>query len=177
MHSTESDEELMARLEKTLGEHAADGDPYSDDGEFARNLESLPPGLRAMAATHFLDMSMSMDYLSWHFLNFGKPGLVRATEAGLRELGLEELAGLFGEAAGIMAPLRQEITNADQLDDVLERHGKLERLEQLHRQADLSIHDDSREQFHESTIYGAWLRYARERPERVFPGGGKSESE
>jgi hypothetical protein len=44
-----------------------------------------------MAATHWLDISLTLDSITWHFGNFGEPGLVAETEAGLRELGLHEL--------------------------------------------------------------------------------------
>ena len=63
------------------------GDPYSSEGSFAKNLERLPVGLRAMGATHWLDLSLTLDSITWHFGNFGEPGLAAATEAGLVELG------------------------------------------------------------------------------------------
>lgn len=44
-----------------------------------------------MAATHHLDVSLTLDDIGWHFLNFGEPNFVREREAGLRELGLEAL--------------------------------------------------------------------------------------
>ncbi len=56
------------------------------------NIASLPTVLRAMAVTHWLDISLTLDSLTWHFGNFGEPNLVAETEAGLRELGLDELA-------------------------------------------------------------------------------------
>jgi len=39
-----------------------------------------------MAATHWLNISLTLDSITWHFGNFGEPGLVAQTEAGLREL-------------------------------------------------------------------------------------------
>jgi len=45
-----------------------------------------------MAATHWLDISLTLDSITWHFGNFGEPHLVVETEAGLQELGLQELA-------------------------------------------------------------------------------------
>jgi hypothetical protein len=35
----------------------ATGDAYSDDGSFANTIAAVPAGLRAMAATHWLDGS------------------------------------------------------------------------------------------------------------------------
>lgn len=43
----------MVELEELLTARAV-GDPYSQDGSFAANIAQLPPGLRAMAATHWL---------------------------------------------------------------------------------------------------------------------------
>lgn len=81
------------------------GNPYSADGSFAKSIALLPPGLRAMAATHWLDMSLAIDSMTWHFGNFGEPQLAAETEAGLRELGLHELASCLVEAKELMLPL------------------------------------------------------------------------
>jgi hypothetical protein len=91
---------LQKELEKLLTTRAV-GNPYGDDGIFAANIALLPPGLRAMAATHCLDISLTLDSLTWHFGNFGERQLVAETEAGLRELGLQELASYFVEAKGL----------------------------------------------------------------------------
>jgi hypothetical protein len=45
----------------------------------------------SMTATHHLDVSLTLDDIGWHFLNFGEPNFVREREAGLRDLGLEAL--------------------------------------------------------------------------------------
>jgi len=55
-----------------------------------------------MAATHHLDISLALDDIGWHFLNFGETGHVKETEMGLRELGMSEMANLFAEAYRIM---------------------------------------------------------------------------
>jgi hypothetical protein len=78
------------------------GDPYTNDGSFAACIARFPPGLRAMAATHWLDISLNLDSITWRFGNCGEPGLVAETEAGLRELGLEDLATCFAEAKHLM---------------------------------------------------------------------------
>lgn len=64
---------LKQELEQLLTSRVV-GDPYSNDGSFAANIAGLPPGLRAMAATHWLDISLTLDSLTWHFGNFGEPG-------------------------------------------------------------------------------------------------------
>jgi hypothetical protein len=49
---------LMTEIEALLTARAV-GDPYTADGSFAASLTALPPGLRAMAATHWLDISLT----------------------------------------------------------------------------------------------------------------------
>ena len=66
-----------------------------------------------MAATHWLDTSLTLDGITWHFGNFGEPHLAAETEAGLQELGLQELALCFHEAKELMLPLVAEWTQAD----------------------------------------------------------------
>jgi hypothetical protein len=98
------DAALKNDLERLLTARVV-GNPYAADSSFAANIASLPPGLRAMAATHWLDISLTLDSLTWHFGNFGEPHLVAETEAGLRELGLHDLASCFVEAKELMLPL------------------------------------------------------------------------
>src|SRR5579863_5209873 len=100
-------EELLTASVNSLG------DPYSSDGSFAATIAPLPPGLRAMAATHWLDISLTLDSITRHFGNFGEPQLVAETEAGLRELGLHELASCFAEAKELMLPLLAQRTESD----------------------------------------------------------------
>ncbi len=155
---------LMKELEDLLTSRAV-GDPYSDDGRFAANIARLPPGLRAMAATHWLDLSLTLDSITWHFGNFGEPGLVAETEAGLRELGLQELAECFVEAKELMTPVLANRTEADgDPYELLARAGLKERADEIDRRAwaldDLGPGD--------SVIYAAWIRYTRQHPERVF---------
>jgi hypothetical protein len=155
---------LKEELEELLTSRAV-GDPYSNDGSFAANIARLPPGLRAMAATHWLDISLTLDSITWHFGNFGEPGLVTETEAGLRELGLHELAECFVEAKNLMTPLLAQRTEADgDPYEILQRAGLKERADEIDRRADAL--DDLRPG--ESVIYNAWIRYARQYPDRVF---------
>jgi hypothetical protein len=57
-----SDDDLLEELFAILSRLAI-GNPYGDDSEFAKVISSLPLGLRAMAATHNLDVSLTLD--SW----------------------------------------------------------------------------------------------------------------
>jgi hypothetical protein len=142
------------------------GNPYSRDGSFAASLAKLPPGLRAMAATHWLDISLTADSITWHFGNFGEPHLVEQTEAGLKELGLDELAQCFREAAELMLPLLARHADSDiDFTDLLESAEIKDHVQQLDDRAwELNgIITQS-----DSAIYAAWVRYARAHPEHIF---------
>jgi len=154
----------MNELEKLLTSHVL-GNPYASDGSFAASIASLPPGLRGMAATHWLDISLTLDSLTWHFGNFGEPHLVAETEAGLRELGLHELAACFVEAKELMLPLLAHRTQAEgDPYEILERAGLRTRADELDRRA--WALDNLRPS--KSLIYEAWIRHSRQHPERVF---------
>jgi hypothetical protein len=143
----------------------APGNQYATDGKFAATIAAFPPGLRAMAATHCLDISLAIDDMTWHFGNFGEPGLVAETEAGLRELGLHEQALCFAKAKELMLPLLAGRMEADgDPDEILERAGLERRAEELN----LRAYELFKRGPGKSLIYEAWIRYARKHPERVF---------
>jgi hypothetical protein len=159
-----TDEELLKEILSVLSKSVSSvADPYSEDGSYAAAIASLPTGLRAMAATHHLDISLTMDDIGWHFLNFGEPGLVRETEAGLRELGLGEIADYFVEAQAIVSPLKPEIKEAGDYYDCLEDRGLMERIDELTDKASAKQPTLSG-----SPIHAAWATYARVHPEKVF---------
>jgi hypothetical protein len=106
------DDGLRREIEELLAARAL-GTPYGTNSTLGRNIALLPVGLRAMAATHWLDISLTLDSVTWHFGNFGEPHLVAETEAGLRELGLHELALCFVEAKELMVTLLASRTEAD----------------------------------------------------------------
>ncbi len=141
------------------------GDPYSSDGSFAAAISALPPGLRAMAATHWLDISLTLDSITWHFGNFGEPGLAAETEAGLSELGLHDLAKCFREAKKLMLRLLADRAEGDgDPYEILDRAGLKARGEELDdRAAALGNLGPGK-----SVIYETWIRYARRYPDRVF---------
>ena len=161
---TLTDEKLLEEIFSVLSKSVSTiADPYSEDGSYAAAVASLPTGLRAMAATHHLDISLTMDDIGWHFLNFGEPGLVRETEAGLRELGLDEIAGYFVEAHTIVNPLKSEIKEAKDYYECLERRGVMDRINELTDKASAT-----QPKLSGSAIYAAWTKYARVHPENVF---------
>lgn len=109
-----------------------------------------------MAATHWLDISLTLDTITWHFGNFGEPGLVAQTEAGLRELRLPELADCFVEARELMTPLLALRAEADgDPYEILERAGLMERAKEIDDRASALGNRGAGE----SVIYDAWIRY------------------
>jgi hypothetical protein len=158
-----TDEELLKEIFSALSKSVSSvADPYSEDGSYAAAIGSLPVGLRAMAATHHLDISLTVDDIGWHFLNFGEPGLVRETEAGLHELGLDEIADYFVEAHGIVTPIMPEVKEAADYYECLESRGLMERINELTDKASAIQPTLSG-----SPIYAAWTKYARAHPEKV----------
>lgn len=152
------DEVLLERIFELLRARAT-ASPYEWNGLYAQQIRNMPPGLRAMAATHWLDLSITLDDIGWHFLNFGEPELVQATSSGLRELGLVEVAEMFDEAYSIMQPHLGSVDGNTYYDKMAEV-GKMERLD--------SLDDDARELIGKDGIYTHWVLYARKYPERVF---------
>ena len=153
------DEKLLQRIFDELKSRIT-ADPYGKDGEYARQLSGLPRGLKAMAATHWLDVSLTMDDIGWHFLNFGEPGHVAETESGLRELGLEEMAETFHQTHKIVAPLLSQIANGEDYNKVLAESGHESRIDELSKRA-WALQE-------ERDIYSAWLDYAKRHPDQVF---------
>lgn len=115
-----NNDDLLNELLDSL-KNRVQGDPYSSDGSFVKELTSLPRGLRAMAATHWLDVSLALDSLTWHFGNFGEPVLVTQTKEALVELDLNDLAGVFREAADLMRPFVDQMSPEHPPDELLEK--------------------------------------------------------
>jgi hypothetical protein len=71
--------------------------PFNVD-RFLKKIRAIPIGLRAMAATFDLDVSMALDDLGWHFGNWTHRGYCDETLQGLRELEAQEYADMFARA-------------------------------------------------------------------------------
>ena len=154
------DEELLQKIFGLL-KGQLKSNPYGWDGEFAKEICKLPKGLRAMAATHHLDVSLALDDIGWHFLNFGEAGHAKETETGLRELGMDEMANLFTEAYRIMKPHLSELRKpGGDYYACLERSDEMKRINELSNRA--------RAIQREGGVYSTWVKYARKTPERVF---------
>lgn len=61
-----------------------------------------------MAATYELDVSITLDDLAWHFLNWYDHDLAQETSRGLHELEAAEPAVLFDEAYRLVAERWEE---------------------------------------------------------------------
>jgi hypothetical protein len=80
-------------------------------------------------------------------------------------LGLHELALCFVEAKELMTPLLAHRTEADgDPDEILERAGLGTRSDELSQRVQALDNLGPGK----SIIYEAWIRYARQHPERVF---------
>lgn len=89
-----TDEKLSKLLSAELGRRLPDGeDP--DLNLFLRRLQLIPKGLRAMALSYQLDVSITMDDLGWHFANWHHRRYCEQTIWALRELEALEYAELF----------------------------------------------------------------------------------
>jgi hypothetical protein len=78
IHSS-SDDELFALLGKELESRIS---AKSGSAEFMSEIQGLPAGLRAMAATYELDVSLALDDLGWHFGNWHSEDLAEETARG-----------------------------------------------------------------------------------------------
>ena len=67
-----SDEELFELISSELRERLPDSPSYDFD-LFMAKLRQLPIGLRAMAATYELDVSMCLEDFCWHFRKWSDP--------------------------------------------------------------------------------------------------------
>src|SRR6516162_6430219 len=86
-------------------------DLHDDLDQFVEVLRSLPPGLRAMAATFKLDVSMALDDLGWHFANFHHREYCDETRCGLWELEAKEVAQIFDKAFKLVLPYWDQISD------------------------------------------------------------------
>src|SRR5579862_1320102 len=103
IRSAHSDKELLDKLCAELERRLPD-EVWEDRDTLVAHLRMLPPGLRAMAATHSLDVSMALDDLGWHFANWHHHEFCEETSRGLLELGLNEIADWFNQAYQLVLP-------------------------------------------------------------------------
>lgn len=157
IESAQSDDELFGLIGEELQRRLPDGRSATD--EYVQTLQALPVGLRAMAATYELDVSLTLDDFGWHFGNWHHKGLAAETEKGLIELGATRLAEMFREAFWHA----QRFWNDLARDDLASwYHGsELEK-------AVTPLNEEAWRMRDESTILDLWPTYARQFPERMY---------
>lgn len=162
--STHSDGELLDRL---LGELKIifPAEIRSDPIVFLSRLQSAPVGLRAMASTYELDVSMTLDDLAWHFVNHhDSVALAEETVFGLKELAAREAANIFEEALAIIKPhwqILQEGLAAKSEHDWLDSTGIQALIDPLNHRMWNYL-----KQFPDNSFGSLWRTYARRHPER-----------
>ncbi len=152
-----SDDEVFSLLGRELERRIASarGSP-----EFIAEIKELPAGLRAMAATYELDVSLALDDLGWHFGNWHSIESAQETAAGLEELGAQELAKVFRSAFDLAHDYWMELGEEYWMDWY---HGSaLEKaVEPLNQKAWAILKQ------RKHGIFSYWVDYARMHPERV----------
>ena len=152
-----SDDELLAILSKELQTRIAGpmGSPA-----FLDEIQKLPMGLRAMAATYALDVSLTLDDLGWHFGNWHSADLAAETIRGLEELGATDLAKIFNDAFKIATRYWGKLGIKNWTEWY---HGSPfeKEIEPLDQQARSTLSDKKK------GILKYWVDYARRHPERI----------
>ncbi len=98
------DGELFDMLSEELQERLPAEDEGGDVDLLLKRIRGFPAGLRAMAATYQLEMTMSQDDLGWFFAQWHHCGYCEETLWGLRELGAAEEADIFAQAYAAAQP-------------------------------------------------------------------------
>jgi hypothetical protein len=164
----QSDDDLLRVLQGEL-DSLFPPESRRDNCVFLSRLQSAPEGLRAMAATFELDVSMSLDDLAWHFVNHHDLDLYEETKLGLRTLGAMEAAELFEAAFAIVEPLWHELGTVAQRDDSGSIHAWLDQ-KGIQKQIDPL---DGRMwkllgQWPKQGLMHYWVTYAREHPRQCI---------
>ena len=163
---TRSDDKLLDKLFAELNSRLP-SELHEDLDAFVSALEGLSPGLRAMAATFKLDVSMALDDLGWHFGNWHHRGYCDETSRGLWELEAIEVATIFDEAYELVLPHWDDISDmlAVKFDVFADWYCESE----LHRALSPlnSLLWDICERSPDFRLFQFWLDYARKYPERV----------
>jgi len=162
---TRSDDELLKLLCDELEQRLPNGRRAAD--EFVAELRALPRGLRAMAATYELDVSLALDDFGWHFGNWHHIGLAEETAAGLQELGASELAELFRKAFVLARDSWSELASEDWWR-WYNRSPLQEAVDPLNVAAWALLKTKK------LGLLSYWLEYARRYPERLQDDAGRT---
>lgn len=153
---------LSARLQERVPESL-----MQDPDCFVAAIRGLPPGLRAMAATYQLDVSITLDDLGWHFANWHHRELAGETLLGLRELEATEEADLFEKALELVQPFWEQIGAliADDFQSFVDWYDGSE-LEQALDPLNDRLYALHRKRGQPGLFY-YWVQYARKYPHRI----------
>jgi hypothetical protein len=163
-----SDEDLLRLLQGELNS-LFPPESRRENCVFLSRLQSAPEGLRAMAATFELDVSMTLDDLAWHFVNHHDLDLFEETKLGLQTLGAMEAAKLFEAAFAIVEPFWQELGDIAQGDDFgsihvwLDERGIQKQIDPLDNQMWKLL-----ARWPEHGLMHYWITYAREYPQQCI---------
>ncbi len=163
IRAARSDDELLNLLLaelKQLFPPELRGDPII----FLSRLQNAPTGIRAMAATYDLDVSMAMDDLAWHFINHHELlELAEETVLGLLELEAPEAVGIFQEALTVIKPHWEKLSEIEPkaAHEWLGANGIQTLMDPLNKRMWNFL-----KQFPDKSFFSLWLAYARKQPER-----------
>ncbi|MEQ1776611.1 MAG: hypothetical protein ABL891_22735 [Burkholderiales bacterium] len=150
---------LSQELQDRLGEVSRDSDALH------QTLVRLPRGLRAMGATHPLDVSMAVDDLGWHFGNWPSKPLAEETLTGLKELGATEEAEIFEAALSHALKYWDFICSSD-FHDAYSLSALDHAMQPLNRRLWALLGYDGGSG---KNLLSYWVPYARAHPELVCP--------
>jgi len=171
IRATRSDRKLLDMLLEQLTESLPPS-VYDEPDDLVAAMQGLPVGLRAMAFTYQLDVSMALDDLGWHFANWFHEVYSDETSRGLKELGAEEIAAIFDQAREILKRHAAEFEAAleGEEEDFAEWYQKSSMLQELKplNERVWAILQTEREG-EEPGLFRYWVAYARKHPERVAP--------
>jgi hypothetical protein len=165
MAEAETNEQVFERLAREL--EARIHTSRADTPGFLQEIRTLPVGLRAMAATYELDVSITLDDLAWHFRNWYDHELAQETVAGLRELEAHEAADLFEQAYRLIAAKWEEFGRYAEAEPAeynawVSSSGLEAAIKPLNqRMWELSEQQDPQ------GLFGYWVSYARRYPDRI----------
>ncbi len=131
-----------------------------------RCIRVLPAGLRAMAASYELDVSVTLDDLGWHFANWHHRDYCDETLAGLKELEAGEVAELFERAYATVLPYWDKVTSLLAKD--FDKFSKWYSRSQLEK--DLMPLNQRMWAIHRELpkgLFSYWLGYARKYPSKL----------
>jgi hypothetical protein len=166
IRAARSDEALFRKLSAEL-ERRMPSELHEDLDAFVSALANLTPGLRAMAATYHLDVSMALDDLGWHFANWHHRKYCDETSRGLWELEANEVAEVFDKAYQLVLPCWDAIGDMLAVDFKVFADWYYESpLVKGLRPLNIRLWEIC-EQFPDFRLFQFWLDYARKYPERV----------